>query len=470
MIKAEEIILNPDEKEQAIDSDLTIFSYISNHLFFEYFVGYELAALMGYTNTRDVIIKNVSKCNQLVFRDYPGVKDIELDPRTILISRDGAIEMLIKTRKRISPDVLHILKKFHIDTTNRKCLTKEQQTLSGLANAFKTEKIEDQFKVGSYYLDMYFPEYKLVIECDENGHADRKPHDERKRMDFVNDELDIDDCNWIRFNPDEKDFDISKVIAQIYNYIKLKISSETTTTETSSLNLTISTRRCDTCQIVKHATEDFFNKSGSGLKRTCIDCKSQTGKEKAVIKYDFDGTYIKLYPSIKEAAQDNNLCASQIGAVCRGVYKSAGHFIWKYESEVETTSNIDAVTNGVKKPVAQYNKDGTYVKTFESASAAAKEMGVVLGSIASAIKNNFVCKGFAWRYIQNDEVIEQIEEVTEHRKYMKQVEIYKNDELIKSFISIRQAASDMKVNVSMCRKFLTGVKADPSGLVWKFNY
>ena len=112
-----------------------------------------------------------------------------------------------------------MLKEFGIDTTNRKCLTKEQQTLSAIANAFKTEKIEDQFKIGNYYLDMLFPMYRIIIECDENGHADRKPYNERERMDFVNKEFDIDDSHWIRYNPDEYDFDISKVIGRIYNKI-----------------------------------------------------------------------------------------------------------------------------------------------------------------------------------------------------------------------------------------------------------
>jgi len=206
------------------NNELTMYSYISNYLCFEYFIGYEIVTLLGYKNTTQVILNNVSKCNQLEFRNYPGVKIPELDPRTILITRDGAIEILIKTRKRISPDVLHILKKFHIDTTNKKCLTKEQQTLSAIANAFKTEKIEDQFSVDYYYLDMYFPDQKIVVECDENNHSDRKPGDERMRMDIINETLNIDDSNWIRYNPDEKDFDISKVIGKIY--IKINESKE----------------------------------------------------------------------------------------------------------------------------------------------------------------------------------------------------------------------------------------------------
>ena len=200
-------------------NDLNMYSSISNNICIEYFVGYEIAALLGYKNPSKTINDNVSKCNQLEFRYYPGVKEPKLDPKTILINSDGAIEILLKTRKRISPDVLHILKKFNIDTTNRKYLTKEQQTLSAIANAFKTEKIEDQYKVGTYYLDLYFSEYKIILECDENGHVDRKPCDERERMDFVNEKFEIDDTHWIRYNPDEHDFDISKVINKIYRKI-----------------------------------------------------------------------------------------------------------------------------------------------------------------------------------------------------------------------------------------------------------
>ena len=210
-----------DHEDDEEKDELTVYDYMSNGFYFEYFVGFEIVALLGYKNITHTI-NNVSKSNQLVFRDFPGVKEPVLDPRTILITRDGAIEILIKTRKRISPDVLHILKKFNIETTNRKCLTKEQQTLTSITNTFKTEKFEDQYKIGKYYLDLYFPDHKIVVECDENGHADRKPENERERMDFVNKKLNIDDSNWIRFNPDEHDFDMSKVIGRVYRKIKEK--------------------------------------------------------------------------------------------------------------------------------------------------------------------------------------------------------------------------------------------------------
>jgi very-short-patch-repair endonuclease/AraC-like DNA-binding protein len=217
--EVEFVFISDSEPEEENNGELTTYSYVSNYMCFEYFVGYEIASKIGYKNPAEVIKNNVSKCNQLIFRDFPGVKTPDLDPRTILITRDGAVEILLKTRKRISPDILYMLKKFGIETTNRKCLTKEQQCLLSITNTFKTEKFEDQYKVDCYYIDLYFPEYKILVEVDENGHKDRKPGDERQRMDIVNEILEIDDNHWIRFNPDEHDFDITKVIGRIYRKI-----------------------------------------------------------------------------------------------------------------------------------------------------------------------------------------------------------------------------------------------------------
>lgn len=250
---------------------ITTYSYISNHLCFEYFVGYEIAVLLGYKDPNQTIRNNVSKCNQLIFKDYPGVRKPSLDPRTILITRDGACEILIKTRKKISPDVAHILKRFKIETTNKKCLTKEQRTLSDISNVFKTEKIEDQFKIGPYFLDLYFPEYKIIIECDENGHSDRDPEKEQTRMDFINIKLGIDDGYWIRYNPDERNFDLSQVIGRILMMMQLKGK--------------IQTRICATCKIDKPLTEYHKNSHQKlGREYRCKVCRSSKNKERLVKK------------------------------------------------------------------------------------------------------------------------------------------------------------------------------------------
>lgn len=211
--------IHVDSKE---DRELTEYSYFTqDKLMFEYFVGYEVATLLGYKNPNQTVKDIVSKSNQIYFKDYVGEKIPPLNPKTVLITRDGVIEILLKTRKRLTPDVEHILKKFNITTTNRKCLSKEQQCLSVITDVFKTEKFEDQYNVGKYRLDLYFPEHKIVIECDENGHESRKPWDEKERMDFVNKELNIDNSYWVRFNPDEYGFEMSRVVGNIHSIINV---------------------------------------------------------------------------------------------------------------------------------------------------------------------------------------------------------------------------------------------------------
>jgi very-short-patch-repair endonuclease len=248
-------------------SELTTYSYISNHLCFEYFVGFEVAALLDYKNINQTI-GNVSKCNKLLFRDYPGVRVPPLPPKTILLTRDGVIEILIKTRKLISVDVAHLLKKFGIEITNKKCLTKEQNTLSDISKIFKIEKIETQYPVGKYFLDMYFPEYKIIVECDELGHFDRDPTEEKERVDYINTFLDIDDTHWVRFNPDKEDFQIAQIVGEIYMTIsRLKDGK-------------IFTKACRICKEEKVCTEFYRSKiSADGYNTRCKICQNRISEK-----------------------------------------------------------------------------------------------------------------------------------------------------------------------------------------------
>ena len=39
----------------------------------------------------------------------------------------------------------------------------------------------DPFKIDKYFIDLYFPEHKLGIEIDENGHTDKLKVKEQER-------------------------------------------------------------------------------------------------------------------------------------------------------------------------------------------------------------------------------------------------------------------------------------------------
>ena len=95
--------------------------------------------------------------------------------------------------------------------------TKEQAVLKSIKDAFKREDMQTQYSALGYRFDLYFYKYKLAIEVDELGHADRNLSDEIERQKALEKEL---DCVFIRTNPDEENFNISRKINKINKHIK----------------------------------------------------------------------------------------------------------------------------------------------------------------------------------------------------------------------------------------------------------
>ena len=88
----------------------------------------------------------------------------------------------------------------------------ENQTIGFIENAYKDIlNIKRQHYIGKYKVDLYFIDYKLVIECDEFNHQDRNIIEEKNREEYI--------CSLgnkiIRYNPNEKNFDLSNVLRKI---------------------------------------------------------------------------------------------------------------------------------------------------------------------------------------------------------------------------------------------------------------
>ena len=75
-----------------------------------------------------------------------------------------------------------------------------------------------QFSVDVYRIDLYFPYYKLAIECDEMNHNELH-HKEKDVIRELNIKKQLQ-CTFIRYKPYSKDFNIFEVINDIYQHIK----------------------------------------------------------------------------------------------------------------------------------------------------------------------------------------------------------------------------------------------------------
>jgi hypothetical protein len=164
-----------NEENEENDRKLTIYSYIDDDgILHEYFIGSEITSLLGYNNKdKTKIIRNkVSERNKIKFIDYPGVKIPKLSGITILITRDGVVEIFNETNKRnISSDTLRIFKN------------------SGFEIPVFIEPLTK--KVNPFYQDVYVPDEELILptnlstifesEEDKDGRLRRKCKSKKRR-------------------------------------------------------------------------------------------------------------------------------------------------------------------------------------------------------------------------------------------------------------------------------------------------
>ena len=79
--------------------------------------------------------------------------------------------------------------------------------------SFSHEEMIQQYRIQSYMVDLYFPKYKLIIECDETFHRTQKNQEnDKKREDAIKSE---DAYTFIRYDPYVKEFNIFHVIQRI---------------------------------------------------------------------------------------------------------------------------------------------------------------------------------------------------------------------------------------------------------------
>ena len=98
--------------------------------------------------------------------------------------------------------------------------------MNKIQTAFEREIILTQYCIKNKRLDAYFPKYKLAIEVDEYNHEDRDSNYEKNRQSMIENH----GITIIRTNPDAADFNINRLINQIYRHIsqsnKLKLKKE----------------------------------------------------------------------------------------------------------------------------------------------------------------------------------------------------------------------------------------------------
>ena len=127
--------------------------------------------------------------------------------------RNDLVERKIKSCRKSSKMFLEFKKNLGIDINLVTC--DEQNIISTLQTTFEGEIIITQYWIENKRLDAYFFKCKPAIEVDEYNHEDRYSNYEKNKQSMIENH----GITIIRTNPDAADFNINKLINQIYRHI-----------------------------------------------------------------------------------------------------------------------------------------------------------------------------------------------------------------------------------------------------------
>ena len=131
----------------------------------------------------------------------------------LYINEEGMIELLVRRQRLLAKELAEYM---GIEIIGHKYVRKAAGIIYTIQKAFEGISMKRKFSIGSYRIDLYLPEHRLAIECDEHDHKDRNINHKIKRK--LN-------CKFIRYNLDPKDFTTESVLNKIFQYIYLGRSS-----------------------------------------------------------------------------------------------------------------------------------------------------------------------------------------------------------------------------------------------------
>ena len=121
----------------------------------------------------------------------------------------------------------------------------------------------------------------------------------------------------------------------------------------------------------------------------------KNGKHKKVYQYNKDGTFIKEWDSISDAARFYNTYRSNIVCNCKGKTRHSAGFLWSYEKK-DSIPPMRFI-NGVS--IIQMKEDGGFIREWKSIKEAALFYNVTPSAIRCALTGyrKRAC-GYKWKY------------------------------------------------------------------------
>lgn len=197
--KEQKIRMTPDKMVSVYDI-IKIFSNINKPRN----IWYDISKKKNISNNISIILNTITyyKFNGQGQRETPVIHIDYIDELLKIIIPN--IKMPIERKQKILKCDVVIKQYTEIEIHNN------------IIKAFNNLKYKTQYQVDKYYIDLYFIENNVAIECDEYGHIGYNKEKDKERTDYINNKL---NCKWIRYDPYDNNFNIFELINRIFKTI-----------------------------------------------------------------------------------------------------------------------------------------------------------------------------------------------------------------------------------------------------------
>lgn len=132
------------------------------------------------------------------------------------ITYESLIKLVTKSRKT---EAIKLAETLNLNLLTKFCVAIETDVLQCILTTFDGNTMKLQYCVDKYNIDLYFPDYLLAIECDENHHnKSANKFNDTIRQNYITQKL---GCRFIRFNPHNKNFNLFKLLNDIYIHLSV---------------------------------------------------------------------------------------------------------------------------------------------------------------------------------------------------------------------------------------------------------
>lgn len=197
-------------------------------------------------------------------------------------------------------------------------------------------------------------------------------------------------------------------------------------------------------------------------------------RAREVNQYSESGEYIKTWNYLKEASIELGIPDTSIISCCKGKFKSAGGYQWRYE-KFDKLPPIERTThNGERRKVYQYDEEGNFVREWEYMILIEEELKTVkrqhigkccMGKCKSA-------GGYQWRYASDiEDKYKNIGRPNRQpgKRTGKAVLQYSLEgELIRKWDMMIDVEKELGISPTTITRCCKGKQSTSGGFIWKY--